>query len=85
MKIIVEKIAETTFGHLNLGEFFWPDDDGRYDEDEIFIVVESDYGLGTGETYYGYAVALKSGELCGFGKDNEVVRYDLNITARPIA
>lgn len=83
MKITVEN-PNASFGDLKMGETFWPVGTW-YEKDEIFMVIERDYSLGAGETYDGYAINLKTGELYGFNNDENIIKYDLNITAKPAA
>lgn len=82
MKITVEKPSKHTFDELRAGDVFWPDDGGWYDKEELFIVVEPDYGLGKNEKFDGYAVHLKNGDIYGFNKDEIVIQFDLTVTAR---
>lgn len=81
MKITVEN-PNAIFGDLKMGETFWATD-GWFDKDEIFMVIECDYGLGAGEGFDGYAINLKTGELYGFDNDDKIIKYDLEITAKP--
>lgn len=83
MKITVEN-PHAIFGDLAEGEAFWACE-GYFEKDEIFMVIEPDYSLGAGETFDGYAINLKTGELYGFDNDEKVIKYDLEITAKPTA
>ena len=72
---IEKKIKEAiTFDKLAYGDVFI-DTDG-----DVMIVVDQDYGLGLGESYYGYAVNLETGSHYGYGAEDVVTKVSAKLT-----
>ena len=71
---IEKKITKTvTFCTLNTGDVFLYDDD-------VYMVVDRDFGLGDHHSYDGYAISLDSGWHYGFDDDEEVIKVSAKLT-----
>lgn len=62
------------FGYLECGDVFTDEDDN------VMMVVDKDYGLGTEGDYYGYAINLKKGWHYGFDEEDEVIKVSAKLT-----
>ena len=72
---IEKKITRTVkFGTLSVGDVFIDEDNN------VMMVVDKDYGLGTAECHDGYAIDLKTGWHYGFEDDDEVVKVSAKLT-----
>lgn len=61
------------FGTLNTGDVFLYDDD-------VYIVVDKDFGLGAERQYDGYAISPKNGWHYGFDDEDEVIKVTAKLT-----
>ena len=80
MEIEIKNGTMNTFAKLKPGDVFV--DDPNNPEDNTYLVLCNDYGLGTeGTDYNGFAVDLTSGEIYGFYNFDPVVKLDAKLTA----
>lgn len=72
----IEKKTTRTlkFGALSTGDVFIDEDDN------VMIVVDKDYGLGTEGCYDGYAVDLHTGWHYGYDEDDDVIKVSAKLT-----
>lgn len=72
MEIEKKLSKKNTFAELSVGDVFIWDDD-------TYMVIEEDFGLGDCRSYVGYAVALGTGCIYGFDYE-EVVKVSAKLT-----
>ena len=73
MVIERKNLTRIHFSDLKVGDVFVDDDDN------IMLVLDKDYGLGTDEEYSGYAVRLDSGYIYGYDSDEEVIKISAKL------
>lgn len=72
---IEKKITRTVkFSTLKVGDVFIDEDDN------VMMVVDTDFGLGDCGNYDGYAVELETGWHYGFEADDEVIKVSAKMT-----
>lgn len=49
-------------------------------EDDVYMVVDKDYGLGDGRSYDGYAVLLETGDIYSFGYNDICIKVSAKLT-----
>ena len=74
MEIEKKNTRMVDFSTLEVGDVFL-DEDGA-----VFIVVDKDYGLGECDSYYGYAVDLRTGWHYGIEADEKVIKVSAKLT-----
>ena len=75
------KIEEISIGVLDWGDSFILAEDIEQDEPTIFILIEPNYGLDSGDEYE-YAVDVETGELYNFKSDTKVVEVRSEISVK---
>ena len=80
MEIEIDKTAINTFEDLKYGDVFvgYLTDDP---ENNIYLVISRDYGLGIEDEFHGYAAGLKTGEIYGFYNSDPVIKMNAKLTA----
>lgn len=73
MEIEKKLTKKCKFADLSTGDVF-------IYRDEVYMVIEEDYGLGNDFAYYGYAVLLETGEVCSFESDEECLKVTAKLT-----
>lgn len=72
---IEKKISRTVkFGALGEGDVFVTE------ANDVMMVVDRDYGLGTEGSYDGYAIDLETGWHYGFDENDEVIKVTAKLT-----
>lgn len=75
------KIEEISIGVLDWGDSFILAEDIEQDEPTIFILIEPDYGLDSGDEYE-YAVNVENGEVSKFKSDTKVIEVRGEISVK---
>ena len=75
------KVEGISIGVLEWGDSFILAEDIEQDEPTIFILIEPDYGLDSGDEYE-YAVNVENGEISKFKSDTKVVEVRSEISVK---
>lgn len=76
-----KKVEGISIGVLEWGDSFILAEDIEQDEPTIFILIEPDYGLDSGDEYE-YAVNVENGEISKFKSDTKVVEVRSEISVK---
>lgn len=73
MEIEKKLTKEVTFADLSIGDVF-------ICNDEVYMVIEEDYGLGNENSYDGYAVLLETGGIYSFDNEETCLKVTAKLT-----
>jgi len=78
----LQKNEETRFGNLKSGDTFL--DRTEFEDDVVLMVIELAHGLGDGDGFDGYALALDDGSIIGYRNSEPVVKIEAKIVVTKI-